>query len=401
MTAAERYIIDNWKKTVHRFEKKEAGKVYLPKPYNTPCITGNFKDLFYWDTYFINLGLLAMGEFEMAENNLDDFAHLVEELGFIPNANLICMLDRSQPPLFCRAVDDLYRTTGSARIVEKFLPFIEKEYLNFLSWHSTDTGLARYSCLTTDAELLDFFDLIVRRLKIKKDITDPIGQARHWMAEAESGWDFTPRFGSEAHNYLAVDLNGLLYGTERLLSEYFAVSGNGEKAREYEKRAEQRKALCNRFLLTPDGIYKDYNFVKGEFGPYYTTASFVPFAVGMADDKESAKKLLSVLECEHGVAASEYYIGDVVYQWGYPNMWAPLTYFVIDGLMRCNLTEDARRVAEKYVSAVDAGYERHNILFEKYDATTGMESYYNEYNVCEMMGWTAGVYMWAKKKFTL
>jgi alpha,alpha-trehalase len=35
------------------------------------------------------------------------------------------------------------------------------------------------------------------------------------LAEAESGWDYTPRFNHKALNYLPVDLNSLLYKYER------------------------------------------------------------------------------------------------------------------------------------------------------------------------------------------
>ena len=37
----------------------------------------------------------------------------------------------------------------------------------------------------------------------------------HDLAEAESGWDYTPRFNHKALNYLPVDLNSLLYKYER------------------------------------------------------------------------------------------------------------------------------------------------------------------------------------------
>src|SRR3978361_140930 len=36
----------------------------------------------------------------------------------------------------------------------------------------------------------------------------------HDLAEAESGWDMTPRFDRRALNYLPVDLNALLYKYE-------------------------------------------------------------------------------------------------------------------------------------------------------------------------------------------
>ena len=54
--------------------------------------------MYYWDVYFTNLGLLEDGLMEQVENNLENIAYFINELGFMPNSNLI--LDRSQPPFF-------------------------------------------------------------------------------------------------------------------------------------------------------------------------------------------------------------------------------------------------------------------------------------------------------------
>ena len=33
----------------------------LPKPYNVPCATDMFQEMYYWDTYFRNIGDLVDG----------------------------------------------------------------------------------------------------------------------------------------------------------------------------------------------------------------------------------------------------------------------------------------------------------------------------------------------------
>ena len=57
--------------------------VALPKPFSTPSIELLFEDFYYWDTYFINLGLLTDGFVEQAKNNLDNIAYFIRHMGYI------------------------------------------------------------------------------------------------------------------------------------------------------------------------------------------------------------------------------------------------------------------------------------------------------------------------------
>ena len=78
----------------------------LPNAYMTPCSDDTFQNFYYWDTYFINVGLLANNDIEMARNNLKIMEYFASKHGFIPNADHL--LYGSQPPLFTRGVYDLY-----------------------------------------------------------------------------------------------------------------------------------------------------------------------------------------------------------------------------------------------------------------------------------------------------
>ena len=59
--------------------------------------------------------------------------------------------------------------------------------------------------------------------------------------------------------------------------------------------------------------------------------------------------------------------------------------------------EDAKRIAKKYVDLVDTNFEKTGGLWEKYNAVTGGIDAVSEYGTPEMMGWTAGVYLYCKK----
>lgn len=84
----EKYIYDNWSSTV-RYVPDDAGDVIgLPYPYTVPGLDEKiFNELYYWDTYFTNAGLILSNNIEQAKNNVDNILYLVKKFGFMPNAN--------------------------------------------------------------------------------------------------------------------------------------------------------------------------------------------------------------------------------------------------------------------------------------------------------------------------
>ena len=83
MTVNE-YIRGNWKNSVRPGEPKG-----IPYPFNSPSCEQTsdvgFENFFYWDTYFINLGLLCDGMKEQALNNIKNMIFLIDEYGYMPN----------------------------------------------------------------------------------------------------------------------------------------------------------------------------------------------------------------------------------------------------------------------------------------------------------------------------
>ena len=63
-----------------------------------------FLEMYYWDTYFTNVGLISEGRVELAKSNVDNMLWMVEKYGFMPNGNRNYYLNRSQPPFLWRAV---------------------------------------------------------------------------------------------------------------------------------------------------------------------------------------------------------------------------------------------------------------------------------------------------------
>src|SRR4029077_16850376 len=57
----------------------------LPEAYVVPG--GRFREVYYWDSYFTMLGLVAGGRTDLVRGMLDNFAYLVRPVGHIPTGN--------------------------------------------------------------------------------------------------------------------------------------------------------------------------------------------------------------------------------------------------------------------------------------------------------------------------
>ena len=108
MTPAEKFIRENWKDSIRINTKDEGEHVGLPFPYTCPCAGGMFQEMYYWDTYFTNVGLILSDMTEQAKNNCRNIAYMIDRFGFMPNGNRTYYLGNSQPPFFSRMVYDIY-----------------------------------------------------------------------------------------------------------------------------------------------------------------------------------------------------------------------------------------------------------------------------------------------------
>ena len=196
------------------------------------------------------------------------------------------------------------------------------------------------------------------------------------LAEAESGWDMTPRFGRRALNYLPVDLNALLYKYESDFARAAKILGNDQDAGVWLNRAHARKKMMDELMWSSSrGFYYDYNFVKERRGNISSLAGFFPLWAGMLDDKK-AKKLISALgrfENKGGLSTtdnqpvSQLVPGSLPTQWAHPNGWAPLEFLIIQGLQRYGYHEDAHRLAMKWLHTNLTWFNQHGVFLEKYN----------------------------------
>lgn len=213
----QQHIKQMWRFLYQSSDKQNSlsSLIYLPKSYIVPG--GRFREVYYWDCYFTCEGLQADSEIQIIQDIADNFAYLINKLGFVPNANRKYYLTRSQPPLFYLIVNILYKELGISAI-KKYLPILEKEYSFWMNTKRNINGLNRY----WDESDTPRPESYREDIEHAKDIENKSKFYRNIRAACESGWDFSSRWFAQKDDFstiqtidiLPVDLNCYLYGLE-------------------------------------------------------------------------------------------------------------------------------------------------------------------------------------------
>ena len=352
--------------------------------------------MYYWDTYFTNIGLMLSGRHMQAKFNVDNMLYLVDKYGFMPNGNRTFYLGKSQPPFLSVMVKDIYDYYKDKVWLRQAYETLKTEYKFWMTKRRFDMGLNYYDGLswTTPAE--------VHASNYEKRVGyAPEGTVeeitRHFMATCESGWDVSHRWNHDCYNYASVDLNSLMYMFEENMCCFCKEIGNGFET-EWQTRAEKRRELMHKYLDNGNGLLTDYNVVNGNHSPILSAASFYPMYASVADKKhaEALVENLHMLETPYGILTCSENDAKGSYQWDYPNGWACLQYIAIKALDNYGYKTEAKRIAGNYIDLVEKVFAETGNLWEKYNVIEGNINVTNEYDMPPMMGWTAGVYLGAK-----
>lgn len=359
VAAARAYIADYWKNLERFHPKDDESLLGLPKPYLVPAHEDghefDFNEMYYWDTYFMAIGLMDVSHKELVVGMLDNLLSLQKRLGIIPNASRTYLTGRSQPPLLTSFIFEIYEQFNLSEKGLKEAIAIAKDEYNTV-WMGTAKPNAR---------------LVYQGLSRYYDIN-----YLHDLAEAESGWDMTPRFNRKALNYLPVDLNALLYKYEMDFARAARIFGDTREAGTWENKAQHRKETVDSLMWSNiRGMYFDYNYVKERRGSVASLAGFYPMWAGMADDKQVKQMVRALRRFEHrgGLTTTDsqqlnqMVPGKMPTQWAYPNGWAPLHYMVIKGLQRYDYHTDAERIARKWIKTNLDWFNQHGVFLEKYN----------------------------------
>jgi alpha,alpha-trehalase len=375
-------------------ELREHGLLYLPHPYVVPG--GRFNEMYGWDSYFIQVGLLRDGELQRAREMAENFIYEIDHYGTILNANRTYFLSRSQPPFLTAMLLGVYERTGDTPWLRRALPAIESYYRFWTSAPHLIEGLelSRYYDLgegpapevlsderdeegrthydraieyyrtheVADYEVSRFYDRESGRL------TDLFYKGDRSMRE--SGFDPSNRFGPfsvDIVSHAPVCLNALLYRMEMEAAQIHDLVGLPEAAREWRERAARRRqAIDLRLWDAEAGLYFDYNFETGRRRRYEFATTFYPLWVGAASPAQArrVRESLSRFEAPGGVLTSLEITGN---QWDAPFGWAPLQLIAVQGLRRYGFEQDARRLSARFIGLVTKEFEEHGGIVEKYD----------------------------------
>jgi alpha,alpha-trehalase len=349
--------------------------LYLPNDFITPG--GRFVVQFYWDSYFINLGLLRSGHIELARGMVDNCLYLVQKHGMVI-ANRKRWSAGSQLPFLSSMVREVHAITGDDEWLEKAVPLIEAEYAGY--WMNADhlayAGLSRYHAPP-------WFP--------REDI--PAITMDH-----EASWDLSPRFEqSDVLNLLPVDLNCNLYVYELDMAAFARQIGNATSAERWETAAATRgRQIQELFWSEEDGLFYDFDYARQELKKVKSLATFHPLFAGAATKEQAARvaSQLGLFEREFGLSTCDRDYGFTDRQWNEPVGWAPLHWIVFVGLRRYGYDEEATRIALKWLSLLRHDWMINGALFEKYDVVAGSSQVLTDrYKNQKGFGWTNGVYV--------
>jgi alpha,alpha-trehalase len=281
------------------------------------------------------------------------------------------------------------------RWLAKMMSDAKKEYLNV--WIDTDNS----------------FNHHVEGYGLSRYGDRDIGYAH--SSELESGWDFTSRFYNRCSDFLPVDLNALLYKYERDFADAAMILGTKDDIRFWTIRSEERKEEINRLMWNEKtGFFFDYGYGFDRQSDFLSLAGFVPLWAGLATSEQAKKavQLLKKFETDYGLAITakeslakpidlskiqkRYHpaMNEILEpkQWDYPNIWAPLEYLAVIGLLRYGFVDDAKRIMEKSVKANAAIFRKYGTFLEKIDGLTGDKTGSYHYELQPGFGWTNGVF---------
>jgi alpha,alpha-trehalase len=120
-----KHISRLWEFLERRNRRDRGSLIALPHSYIVPG--GRFNEQFYWDSYFIMLGLAAEGEWDRVEAMTKNCAYMIRKYGYVPTANRTYFLSRSQPPVFVLMVRLLAEHKGK-KVLREYLPYLVTEH---------------------------------------------------------------------------------------------------------------------------------------------------------------------------------------------------------------------------------------------------------------------------------
>lgn len=407
------HVQELWQELERKNRRDRGSLLTLPYPYVVPG--GRFSEQFYWDSYFIMIGLAADGKWGRIEGMLKNYGFMMRKYGFIPTANRTYFLSRSQPPFFTRMVKLLASHKGQKTTLVEYLPYMLIEYRFWMKGRKMLTrqenkAYRRVAEMPNGMLLNRYYDnkMTPRPESLREDVEtaaeakdrDPDRLYLHLRAAAESGWDFSSRWFKDPHDIrsihtsdiIPIDLNCLLYELEMTIAETYRVLLQPILARRFQVAAEQRVRAINEYCWCEDKeFFVDYNFHERTQNSHLTLAGVFPLYTRIATTKQAAAVAARLQEQflkPGGLVTTLIENGQ---QWDSPNGWAPLQWVAIEGLKNYGYHDLAHEIAQRWLSMNEKVFKETGKMVEKYDVVTATAGGGGEYPLQDGFGWTNGV----------
>lgn len=381
-------VLEAMKRPADPSQPEGSAILALPHPY----IVNELQDSYinYWHTYFTMLGLRTLGDVETMQHMVDNYAHLINLLGYVPYSNRTYNTSRSQPPFFTLMIELLGETMGE-NLISKYLPQVEKEYQYWMKMSDVvnEDNVDSLKAVKIGDQILNRYrdeNIWPRPEQYVNDISmaSNVDWRPNWevfrdlRSASESGWNFTARWFdgrwrntiNNAH-ILPVELNTLIYHMEDVLAEAYKQGGNSSKAQQYRTAANARKEAINTLFWDEErGIYDDYDYKKDTLRDKPSMAMMYPLYFGLAT-QEQADSVIAFAKKEMvskgGFTSSAI---DTRQRWDYPEGWPHVQWIGIKALERYGYKEDALEIAEDWIELNERIYEDFNRFLEYYNVVS-------------------------------
>jgi alpha,alpha-trehalase len=398
LTGAFDYVERTWSDLARVSPPSSAGSL-IPAPFPFLVAGGRFKESYYWDTYFGAVGLVETGRWQMAAAQLENFLHMIQVYGIIPNGFRDYYLTRSQPPVIARfamliyenAPPEIPREKLKEWLVRRVYPLLKRDYREFWMAKRYDAGTG-----------LNFHSDALNRMRPERHSNDDeraLGETfRDVRGEAESGLDHTDASMGASSQVGSVLLNSLLYDYEMNLARMAAIAG--EKPNVYYDAASKRRRAMNRYNWDEEsGTFRNYHFRLKKRGEIVSADMLSTMYVGLASPGQAARMISfaeRVFERAGGLRATTVDSGK---QWDGVHGWAPFHMMAITGAQRYGYLNAAKRWATKWVSALAAIHARTGYFYEKIDVESVRAPHEDDSKYPTQTGflWTNASYVWALK----
>jgi len=386
--------------------------IKLPHYYFVPN-DNKFRYIYYWDSFFMFKGLMGTKREWLMPEMVENFIYLFNTFHLIPNFSAPGSMGRSQPPFFSSMILDTYLkrlnpnnpyyVTGLKR---KWYEYRMKQWLK----QAIEVAKQEYELVWIDKE--NSYNHRVPNTMLSRYGDRDIGYSQ--SSELESGWDMTSRFYNRCDQFLPIDLNSYLYKYETDFARAAEILGNREEAKKWKETSEIRKKAMQTMWDSDEGFFYDYGYNFQKISHYFSLASFTPLWAGIATAEQAQLAILHLpkFETPYGLTIGakislakkidlthiqrRYHpaIEDIIKskQWDYPNIWSPLEYLTVIGLLRYGYTGEAKRIMISSVKTHAKLYRKYNTFFEKINGETGKPSVGYKYAMQEGFGWTNAIF---------